>query len=529
MKTELHSQSWSAKPGLPPKAALRTVLCLLASVLCPLSSASAQTPVLFSTYNLTGQALNNPITVTALDPVFSDSESLYAGAPITLQPVGGVAATNLMPGDYRVVIEGIGRALTITVPVTNGVVNTAAIPKRGVEGQNTFFWTNALAGVTINLYPQPTISTATNAVGMSNGSGTNTLLISPTSTNASLYGTTTIGAATAYSPDAQTFTLGAGDNYVQFNGNHGVTFDASGLGAFSFYGAPVAFWSPVSFYGGVLTWTNLENQANFSVDANANVVFSGQAAGSGAGLTNFNGASLPIQAGANIILSTNGGQLSVAATGGGGGGGGAARSRASMSPLPDSTSGGAVTTSGTVALSTADGSAIETLTGATNAVKAATNGAASWATTTASHNATNVLGSAAYSATSAFDASGAAQAATNGLPATAFAPLGTFPTNAPGGINPLSIAGAVASASALVIPSMFLPAATGSVGVLYYKTNWSDLSDFSYSGFTPSVASGGYIVFPQGANTYDQTLSLVGLTTWMRIMTSRSSRRTVPP
>jgi lysophospholipase L1-like esterase len=342
---------------------LLVISLLLCSVLCPLSPA-AQTAVLFSTYNFTGQVLNNPITVTALDPLFSDSESLYAGLPITLQPVGGVAATNLMPGDYRVVIEGIGQAWTITVPYTTNAVNAAAIPKRGVEGQNTFLWTNALAGVTLNLFPSN---------------------------------------------------------------------------------------------------------------------------------TNLNGAALPIQAGANIILSTNGGQLSIAATGGGGGGGTVTSVNVSA---PGLTSGGAVTTSGTVVLSTADGSGVETLTGATNAVKAATN----------------ALGSAAYSAASAFDSVGAAQTATNGLPATAFAPLGTFPTNAPGGINPLSIAGAVASASALVIPSLLLPAATGSVGVLYYKTNWSDLSDFSYSGFTPSVAAGGYIVFPQGVNDYNQTLSLVGLT-----------------
>jgi hypothetical protein len=109
--------------------------------------------VLFSTYDFTGQTLNNPITITALEPLFSDSNNLYAGgaAGITLQPVGGIAATNLMPGDYQVVIQGIGQAWFITVPFGTNLVNAAAIPKRGVDSQNIFFWTNALAGVTINL------------------------------------------------------------------------------------------------------------------------------------------------------------------------------------------------------------------------------------------------------------------------------------------------------------------------------------------------------------------------------------------
>ena len=110
---------------------------------------SAQTPVLFSTYNFTGQVLNNPITVTPLDSLISDSQNLYAGPPVTLQPTNGVAATYLMPGDYRVVIQGIGQAWTITVPATTTPQNAAAIPKLGVLSQNVFFWTNALAGVNL--------------------------------------------------------------------------------------------------------------------------------------------------------------------------------------------------------------------------------------------------------------------------------------------------------------------------------------------------------------------------------------------
>ncbi|HXP63249.1 MAG TPA: hypothetical protein VN829_22295, partial [Dongiaceae bacterium] len=126
---------------------------VLWSVVCGLWSADAQTPVLFSTYNFTGQVLNNPITVTPLDSLISDSQNLYAAgsAGITLQPVAGIAATNLMPGDYRVVIQGVGRAWTITVPATTNLQNAAAIPKLGVESQNIFFWTNSLAGVTLNL------------------------------------------------------------------------------------------------------------------------------------------------------------------------------------------------------------------------------------------------------------------------------------------------------------------------------------------------------------------------------------------
>jgi hypothetical protein len=132
------------------RALLRLFLCFLAFSLQPLAF-SQTTPVLFSTYNFTGQTLNNPITITAMDPLFSDLEALFAGPPITLQPVGGIAATNLVPGDYRVVIQGIGSAWIITVPLSSSVVNAAAIPKRGVESQNVFLWTNALAGVTVNL------------------------------------------------------------------------------------------------------------------------------------------------------------------------------------------------------------------------------------------------------------------------------------------------------------------------------------------------------------------------------------------
>jgi hypothetical protein len=364
-------------------------LCSLLCALAPGFAAAQTTPVLFSTYNFTGQVLNNPITITALDPLFSDSEALFGGLPITLQPVGGVAATNLIPGDYRVVIRGIGRAWTITVPYTANVVNAAAIPKSGVEGQNTFFWTNALAGVTVNLYQS--------GIGQ---------------TNIALAGITNLSSLQIPS------TAVTNPPWLPANGS-GAALTGIPLSALA-QGAATSGQVPTLYEG---QWTPMNLPPG---QTNAAVVVPG--------------------ANTTVTTNTSGGVSSYAVNATAGGGGTVTSVDVSV---PGLSSGGAVTTSGTVTLSTTDGSNIETLLGATNAVKAATNalGSAAYAAasafdlsgagTTAARNATNVLGAAAYKALSYFDAAGAgtsaAQNATNPLSPTAFSGIasGGWPTTWP--------------------------------------------------------------------------------------------------
>ncbi len=139
---------WSlALPRRPGSLALPLVLGWL-GVAC---AQPTTTTVLFSTYNFTGQTLNNPIVVTPGEAAESDGNEFIAGPAIALQPTNGVAVTNLAPGIYQVALEGILRGWRISVPVStaaNQVVNAAACISRG--SLNTYLWTNALAGV--NLY-----------------------------------------------------------------------------------------------------------------------------------------------------------------------------------------------------------------------------------------------------------------------------------------------------------------------------------------------------------------------------------------
>src|SRR6266566_1031277 len=150
---------------------MKNLLCLLSCFWCLIGYAqNGPTVVLFSTQNFTGQALNNAIRITSLDTPYSTGNNVVGGVSITIQPVNGVVVTNLYPADYEVVINGVLKSWVITVPVTNGVVNAAAILKNGVTGLDTFIWTNALAGATINVTNIGQFTAAgTNASAVTNG------------------------------------------------------------------------------------------------------------------------------------------------------------------------------------------------------------------------------------------------------------------------------------------------------------------------------------------------------------------------
>jgi hypothetical protein len=127
-------------------------------------------PVLYQSWNFTGQLLNNPVTLTALDTPFGISNGIVAGTQILLRPLNGVATTNLVPGDYRIVIGGMTKSWVITVDTSDtNIVNLASIPKAGVNGIDVFYWTNSLEGVTVNL--AQTVYGITNPTAITGGTG----------------------------------------------------------------------------------------------------------------------------------------------------------------------------------------------------------------------------------------------------------------------------------------------------------------------------------------------------------------------
>ena len=132
---------------------MKTLLSLIVTLCLWAGSVNAQpTPVtvLFATQFFSGQALNNPIVVTALNTPYSIQTGLVAGSTATLQPTNGVAVTNLFPGDYGVTIQGTLKQFVITVPQTNGVVVAAQSLKAGVSGLDVWLWTNTIPFTLVN-------------------------------------------------------------------------------------------------------------------------------------------------------------------------------------------------------------------------------------------------------------------------------------------------------------------------------------------------------------------------------------------
>ena len=103
---------------------IRLLLALLSA--CSVQPAWSQTAVQFCTDQLTGAQLSNPITIKpTINPLFATNHIIYAGLTIKLATVAGCGTTNLMPGYYDCVIQGVGSTFTILVPATNTTIQAA--------------------------------------------------------------------------------------------------------------------------------------------------------------------------------------------------------------------------------------------------------------------------------------------------------------------------------------------------------------------------------------------------------------------
>jgi hypothetical protein len=169
---------------------MKTKLAKLLGLLALLwaTGAAAQTTntnmltlVLFSTQFFTGQALNNTITVVSANTPYSIQTGLVAGQVTKLQPVNGVAVTNLFPGDYQVMIDGTVKSFIVTIPLTTNVVNAAASLKAGTSGLDVWIWTNTIP-FTLIVTQQINVYTFTSSNVIDTAAGTNVVV----STNAGL-------------------------------------------------------------------------------------------------------------------------------------------------------------------------------------------------------------------------------------------------------------------------------------------------------------------------------------------------------
>lgn len=115
--------------------------CLVVALWCGL--AAAQTPILFSMRNLTGSTLNRTITVTPLDPPKRIGTNTVYGTVFTLQPVNGIARTNLYIGNYRLTYAGLTKSAIIAVPDSTTEQNAAELVQDGIVQVFYIYQTNA--------------------------------------------------------------------------------------------------------------------------------------------------------------------------------------------------------------------------------------------------------------------------------------------------------------------------------------------------------------------------------------------------
>jgi hypothetical protein len=108
---------------------IRLLIFILTSMVGIAQAAPAATTVVFPMLQLTGRANNAPFTVRLDGSVMLSGTNIVYSRPITINPVGGVAKTNLIPGNY--ILEIDGKPLRMPVPASDQELNAAELITSG--------------------------------------------------------------------------------------------------------------------------------------------------------------------------------------------------------------------------------------------------------------------------------------------------------------------------------------------------------------------------------------------------------------
>lgn len=101
-------------------------LCLIFNFSFLIFNSSALTPVVYNASDFTGTTNNNPVTLTSIQRLRVNNQTMLVGLPVYFTPTNGTYTTNLYAGLYNLAIQGIPVGVTCLVPDSTNVQNLAS-------------------------------------------------------------------------------------------------------------------------------------------------------------------------------------------------------------------------------------------------------------------------------------------------------------------------------------------------------------------------------------------------------------------
>ena len=153
------------------RAALAALVLL--STLIHQPSASALTPIQYNASDFTGNTNNLPVTLTSVQRIRVNNQTMFAGLPIYFTPTNGSYATNVYAGLYNLTIQGVPDGVTCLIPDSTNVQNLASCV---ISNMGLFSATNLTFLITnpVTLLPGTNIQMVTNGFNVTvNGVVTN--------------------------------------------------------------------------------------------------------------------------------------------------------------------------------------------------------------------------------------------------------------------------------------------------------------------------------------------------------------------
>lgn len=133
------------------------------------------TPVLFPINSMFGGGLSGqPITLQAVNSLYTDGQNLYAGTITTVPTTGGTnPVVSLAPNTYLLTISGVTTPARFVVPDSTNILNVVGLL---TSGPTFYFGTNGLANLVatngLTLVTNGDGSIAVNGQALTNGLGT---------------------------------------------------------------------------------------------------------------------------------------------------------------------------------------------------------------------------------------------------------------------------------------------------------------------------------------------------------------------
>lgn len=147
------------------------------------------TPIQYNASDFTGTTNNLPVTLTSIQRLRINNQTMLVGLPISFTPVNGAYSTNIYPGLYNLAIQGVPAGVTCLVPAATNTQNLASCV---ISNMGLFSASNLNAIITNEVF----ILGGTNIQVTTNGftftiNGIVTNLTGLTISNGTFYGTFT--------------------------------------------------------------------------------------------------------------------------------------------------------------------------------------------------------------------------------------------------------------------------------------------------------------------------------------------------